>query len=202
MDLGFVYVCAPSVESNIMRVCVCVYTCPWPLQAEVSGRLLSDQVTKVGVFPFSSVACVSASPSMPQPLSPFLVTEGWSLRHPGLFLWHQDRPSLVCLSIFLLFSLHLFHTSTGAVLQLVHTPCRRLGGMWCPLPWPTIPHLLLKTDPPATHHPSGIAHLDQNKPIHLGFCPSNMNKEKQRVLPGFSRLSEVLPTCTRHPSSP
>lgn len=62
----FVYVCVSFFVWRIMGVGVyiCVCTCPWPLQAEVSERLLSDQVTKVGVFPFSSVACMSASPSL------------------------------------------------------------------------------------------------------------------------------------------
>lgn len=81
---------------------------------------LSDQVTKVGVFPLSSVACMSASPSLSPnsfclsrfllplsaPLSCFLVTEALGLRHPSFFLWHHYRP-LSLLSKFLPFPLFL-----------------------------------------------------------------------------------------------
>lgn len=81
---------------------MCAYV-PGPLEAEVSSRLLSDQVTEVGVSPLSSVACMSASPSFCLscfllPLS-LLVAEACSLRHPVLFLWQHYTPPLACLEL-------------------------------------------------------------------------------------------------------
>lgn len=109
-----------SMSSVCVYVCflvpyLCVYECPQPLKAEGSSGPLCDQVTEVGVFPLSSVACMSASPSFFSASLLLVKREPVALRHPGLFLWHHYTPPLLRSPVFLfLSSAHLLTGSSRA----------------------------------------------------------------------------------------
>ena len=86
----------------------------------------------------------------------------------------------------------------GAALQLVHTPCRRLGAMWLwPLP-PLLPPPLLKTGPRAAH-PASLWHCSSGpEHTHLGFCLSYITQQSNVMPTSWVQwsLSNYTLTCS------